>query len=163
MSDFVLQHRLAFTANLLRRLSDRIVDECDVWLAGQGFTAPGRTASTLMLLLERGPTPITEIAAGIGFSHPFVVRLVESLEALKFVDSRQDPRDGRRRLVGLTPVGVLEAERIQRTRDAVGAALAEVLEEAGVDLLADIETVNRALDRRSLDRRLAELTEEGEP
>jgi DNA-binding MarR family transcriptional regulator len=162
-TNFLDEHRTAFAANLLRRLSDRIVDECGIWLGAQGLRAPARTASTLIALLEHGSLPVTGIAEAVGFSHPFVIRLVDQLERLGLTQSRRDELDGRRRMIVLTEEGLSEARRMAATRTHVGAAIGQLLLEADVDLLADLDSIGRALDRLPLDSRLKGMENSNDP
>ncbi|HEY8005034.1 MAG TPA: MarR family transcriptional regulator, partial [Phenylobacterium sp.] len=147
-------------ANRMRRMSDAFVDACGDWLAAQGLTAPPRSASTLRLLAEGAPLSVTQIAARIRLSHPFVVRMVASLEHIGLVAVSPDAADGRRRMVALTRKGREEAAILNRAGPSMAAAYAELFADAGVDLFAALEAVEAAHRRRSLAQRLCDLTTE---
>lgn len=155
--DFVTSLGPAFVAHRLRRLSDRIVDEIAKALAEQGLRVPPRSASTILLLAERGPMGPVDIARALKFSHPLMVRALRVLEELELVSAVEHPDDQRRRLVELTALGREEAATLQRFNTRLNRVMREVLDEGSGSadaFLEMLDTIVRSLDREPLSTRL---------
>ena len=155
--DFVTDLGPAFVAHRLRRLSDRIVEEIAEGLGAQGLTVPPRTASTILLLADRGPMGPVEVARELKFSHPLMSRALRVLEELGLVRTVDHSGDQRRRLVELTPQGRDEAAALVRFNNRLNRVMREVLDEAagGADsFLGGLEAIRRSLDDQSIPTRL---------
>jgi MarR family transcriptional regulator, organic hydroperoxide resistance regulator len=148
--DFIRAQGLPFLAHVLRRISDRMVAEAGAFEAGLGVVAPPRTASTMLLLLTRGPQAVTEIADRLRQSHPLVINWIGQLRALGLVTKSADPKDRRRSLVALTEAGVAEAKRMAALSPLIGAAYAAVLAEAEADLFDALWRVHDLIERGRL-------------
>jgi DNA-binding MarR family transcriptional regulator len=155
--DFVTDLGPAFIAHRLRRLSDRIVQEIADGLADQGLTVPPRSASTILLLADRGPMGPVEVARELKFSHPLMSRALSVLEELGLVRTIDHSGDQRRRLLELTPQGRDEAAALVSFNKRLNRVMREVLDEAagGADFfLEGLEAIRRSLDGRSIPTRL---------
>jgi DNA-binding MarR family transcriptional regulator len=155
--DFVTDLGPAFVAHRLRRLSDRIVDEIAGALSVQGLSVPPRSASTILLLAKRGPQGPVEIARALRFSHPLMVRALRVLEELGLVQAVDHSGDQRRRLVELTQSGHHEAAVLTRFNERLNRVMREVLDDAGGDgdaFLETLEAIGRTLDRQPISARL---------
>lgn len=75
MADFIQAQGSVFIAHRLRRTSDRIVDHVGGLLDQMRLCVPPRGASMLLMLDERGPIGVVEIAQRLGLSHPLIVRM----------------------------------------------------------------------------------------
>lgn len=155
--DFVAGLGPAFVAHRLRRLSDRVVDEIEEALSLEGLSVPPRSASTILLLAERGPLGPVEIARTLRFSHPLMVRALRVLEELGLVRPVDHSADQRRRLVELTERGRTEAAVLTRFNERLNRVMCEVLDEgagnAGAFLKA-LEDIGGSLDRQPISSRL---------
>jgi DNA-binding MarR family transcriptional regulator len=69
-----------------------------------GF-ALGKGRVNVLLQLADGPRSLGDIAQRHGVDAPYATIIVDKLESLGFVERTVDPRDRRRKLVGLTPAG----------------------------------------------------------
>lgn len=153
--DFVRSLGLPFLAHRLRRISDLILEESTAALRAEGFDAPARSGSTLLLLHTNGPTGITEIAYRLRLSHPLIIKLTAALAGTGLVEDRTDPGDNRRRLVALTEKGAEEAERFAAFVERLGGAFEAMFEEAGADLLDALDRFEAVARHRSIASRLA--------
>ena len=117
-------------AHLLRRISDRMVHDAGEYEAELGIRAPPRTASTLLLLNQRGRQSVTEIADALKQSHPLVINWLMQLEKLGLVSRSPDPADARRTMVRLTRSGRAEAQRMKSASERIGRAYDQLLKEA---------------------------------
>ena len=87
-----------------------------------------------------GPLRPNEIAVRMGASMPSTSRLVHRLRRRDLVSSARDPRDGRGRLISLTPKGTaLKSSVVARRRALMEACLADLdADPAVIDALAAI-------------------------
>jgi len=133
----------------LKRLSDRLMQDgikiyrdCDLDFEPKWFPV-------FYFLSERGPSAVTDIARGIGITHPSVNQIAKEMISRRYVAAYKDPKDKRRRVLALTAAAKSKRQPLSRTWELIDAALLELIEETGVDLLAHIETLERALASKS--------------
>jgi MarR family transcriptional regulator, organic hydroperoxide resistance regulator len=157
--DFIRTQGIPFLAHLLRRVSDRMVADAADFYARAGISAPARTASTLLLLEEKGPQSITGLADTLRQSHPLVITWVRQLRKLGFVAVAADPDDGRRTLVSLTPAGRGETRRMAAALDKLGRAYAALLAEAEADLFEPLWRLDGLIVRGRLAEHLRAFEE----
>jgi DNA-binding MarR family transcriptional regulator len=116
----------------------------------------------LLLLDEKGPLGIMEIALRLRLSHPLIIRLTSALSAAGYVRLNSDPEDGRRKVVSITPAGRREVAKIHEINRIIEAAFQRLFDESGVDLLAALEKFEAALEAESFEKRLeAEGSKQG--
>lgn len=162
-SDFLSTLGPAFVAHRFRRASQMFLEGSSGFLAAHGFHAPPRSASTMLLLRERGPLGVTEIAQTLKLSHPLIIKLADALAAQHLVEEQKDPRDQRRRLIALTPEGLAQAERLVELSRIVGDTYCELGKEIGVDLPAMFERLEAAVATRSIEQRLNDSISANKP
>lgn len=133
----------------LKRLSDRLMQDgikvyrhCDLDFEPKWFPV-------FYFLAERGPSAVTDIARGIGITHPSVNQIAKEMISRGYLAAYKDPKDKRRRVLALTAAAKAQRQRLSQTWQLIDAALLELIEETGVDLLAHIETLERALANKS--------------
>lgn len=134
MSDFIQQQGPAFLAHLLRRLADELIQGAADWYPSVGVTVPPRTISTLIALDEHGPLAVTELASLLRQSHPLVIVWIKELTRLSMVKSGNDPSDGRRTLIALTPKGRQQLMVARKALVIMEQASTELLELADADM-----------------------------
>jgi len=155
MNDFIHSQGLIFLPHILRRLANRFIDACDVVFPDFGIAVPPRLVSTVHLLFERGPQSVMDIAAAIGQSHPFVIKAVKQLKALGLVDTRPDPKDGRRTIVKLTPKGKGQAQRLLDVRPVFEAAYVRLMSESDAKIFESLWRMESALGKAAFSNRIA--------
>jgi DNA-binding MarR family transcriptional regulator len=108
---------------LLRELttSPEVVAREHAFMHGVGLTAGPVRA--LRALLELGPQPMSALAVHMGCDASYVTGLVKTLLAHDLVAAEPSPRDGRVKIIALTPAGVPVAEEAQRVHETPPAAL----------------------------------------
>lgn len=154
MSDFIHEQGPAFLAHLLRRVSDDLVKAAEQWYPEVGVSAPPRTTSTLLVLDDGGPLGVTEIASRLRQSHPLVIVWIRQLDALGFVETRSDPKDGRRSVVRLTRQGRAEVRRVRRALEVMGKVSQQLMDETGTDVLPALCRMDESARRRPVVDRL---------
>ena len=163
MTDFIESLGSAFLAHRLRRLSDQLVEGCGDWLSTVGVSAPPNAASTLMLLRDRGPLPVAEIAAELRSAPSLVAAVCRELVRLGLANREPADRDRRRWPVTLTFEGRKEAERVATATRVASEAYGALFQEIGVDLLAAMHATEEALENFPLAERLSAIAEGRQP
>jgi len=106
--------------------------------------------------LRPSPRAITDLAQALGLSHPAINQIAAQVIRRGLVKQARDPRDERRRLLLLTPRGRNLVKRLEPVWEEIRQANADLLAEAGVDLLGDLERIEIALDASSMAERIRE-------
>lgn len=141
-------------ASRLRRLSDRLMAEASRLYHDRGIDFEPRWFLLFHELCRSGPLPVTEVAERIGVTHPAVNQSAAELMKRGLLESAPDTRDKRRRLLRPTPRAKNLVEKLEPIWEETRGAAVELLEEAGCDLLASLERMEEALDRRSMYERV---------
>jgi MarR family transcriptional regulator, organic hydroperoxide resistance regulator len=116
-----------------------------------GVTAQQRL---VLLFVGRFPSIVAGHLAELLHLHPSTLTgILRRLERQRLVSVRRDPRDARRRLLGLTPAG---RSVVAHAEGTVEAAVRDALERTSSDAITGAEHVLRAL-AESLERGDVEL------
>jgi DNA-binding MarR family transcriptional regulator len=163
IESFIDSHALhdAFLGNQLSRLVDLIVDQGDELLRDAGLSFAARAASTILLVHERDKVSTADIARELHQPHQLATQRVETLIASGLLKRRNDPQDGRRKILSLTVKGTREAESLKLTLHQAQQAFQEVYDEVEVNLGAVALRAIEALNRNSLAARIKAA--DGEP
>lgn len=116
----------------------------DRMVAGFGDISPS-AAAILFTLANRGPLPVSELAAILGVAQPTASRLLDGLEGGGLIARRE--KRGRRVTIALTRAGAGKARVLQRARAALAA-----------DLLAPLDAGERAVLEKSIAKVLSGAT-----
>ncbi|SEN04717.1 DNA-binding transcriptional regulator, MarR family [Actinacidiphila rubida] len=105
--------------------------------------------SALVRLDREGPATASELAAGEGIRPQSMCTLVNRLQERGLVDRAQDPADGRRIVVSLTPAGRegLTGARAERARRLTAAITEELSEDEQRQLAAALPLLERITRR----------------
>lgn len=125
-----------FAENILGTLATAIVDRTTLGeqaAAGAGAAAP----AALVTLLWYPDRPIAFLADRLRITHPGAVQLSVRLERAGLVE-RVHGRDGRTRLLALTPTGAEAARATLAARRAVLARALSAVDDAAVAGFADV-------------------------
>lgn len=159
MADFVESLGPGFFAHRLVRLSERMVESCGDWFDAVGVKAPPRAASTLLLLRARGPMSPPDIAEALQFTTARMTIFIRDLVRAGLVRIETDKTARGDRVAVLTAAGRTEAERIAGVNRMMASAYERLFREAGVDGVAAIDRLERALASQPLEDRLKAITE----
>lgn len=133
----------------LKRLSDRLMQDGIKVYRHCDLDFEPKWVPVFYFLAEKGPSAVTDIARGIGITHPSVNQIAKEMISRGYVAAYKDPKDKRRRVLALTSAAKTQRQRLSQTWHLIDAALLELIEDTGVDLLAHIETLERALANKS--------------
>ncbi|HJT98740.1 MAG TPA: winged helix DNA-binding protein [Rhodanobacteraceae bacterium] len=154
MNDFIHSQGLIFLPHILRRLANRFIDACDELFPAFDIVVPPRMVSLVHLLHDGGPRSVTDIAAAIGQSHPFVIKSIRQLKELALVDTMADPKDKRRTIVSLTPEGTVQAQRLIDARLPFVAAYRELMRETDAEVFDALWRLEGALRKTTFADRI---------
>ena len=144
----------AFIANQLERLAEQIVEQGTDMLEAAGIRFPSRAVSTVLFLGENEPASTADIARALGQPHQVATQRVDLLIQLGIIERIDDPDDGRRKLLRLTPQGrdqfTVLTERLKKAGQAFEALYAEI----GCDLAVVTRRAAEALQNKSLLNRM---------
>ena len=139
-------------ASRLRKVSEAFFDGVDAVYREQGVELSSRCFAMLFLLRDHGRLGISEIAASLGQTHPAVSQMSRKLLTRGVVREWPDPRDDRRRLLGLSRQVAALMRRLAPTFAAIDAAAAVL--ETRLPLSATLTAVDAALNERSFAKRI---------
>jgi DNA-binding MarR family transcriptional regulator/predicted N-acetyltransferase YhbS len=143
-------------ASRLKRLSDYLYREVAHVYRDLGAGMEPRWFPVLHLLSVRAPLSITEIADELRLTHAAVNQTAGTMELRGLVRSRKGRPDGRRRILILSRKGHRLVERLRPVWNTIRSRAEELIDEAGVDLLAALDRMEESLSHRSYYERIAE-------
>ena len=141
--------RAATLGARLRRLSERIDSDASRIYADAGLAFEQRWFGVGHLLEGSEGMSVGELAEKLGIRHVSVSQTRDSLEKAGIVACETDPADARRRTLKLTRKGRQLVAKIAPLSAALSQVAIEPDEEAG-SIVAALERLDQALDRRSL-------------
>ncbi|WP_371773636.1 MarR family winged helix-turn-helix transcriptional regulator [Streptomyces sp. NBC_01438] len=122
-----------------------IIDDLHRELAGQGHPELRPAHGYALQAVGRDGATASEIGRRLGVSKQAAGKTVDRLEALGYVERADDPQDGRRKLVRLTPRGIDVLARSAAGFDRLRAEWVRVLGAERVAALeADLRTMASA-------------------
>ena len=139
----------------LRRILERLDREVLAVYRAAGERFEPRWYAVFTALRDQGPLTVGELSRRLGISHAAVSQIRTALEAEDLIRGAADPRDGRRQVLSLTARGRETAARLAPLWSAIAAAVGEILAEHAPTLPADLDAMERAIDRRGLAARVS--------
>ncbi|WP_295200520.1 MarR family transcriptional regulator [uncultured Chryseobacterium sp.] len=97
---------------------------------------------------------VVEIANEIGYTHPSTISLLKELEKQKFIQSRKDKQDERKRLIVLAPKGVQLIEKMRPVWELMSKVLGEIADNKNNLLQAIIEAEEKIAEQSFYQRAL---------
>lgn len=147
----------AVLGSRLRLLSERLLTDASEVFALFGVDLKTKWFPVFHFIVTHPSASVTDVAEGIGLSHPGVIKTLKELKAAGLIQEKKDPNDGRRRLLIISPKGEEVAEKIQRPMRAARAVMDEIILATDHDLIKALDNLEEHLDRRSfLDRMRAQ-------
>jgi DNA-binding MarR family transcriptional regulator len=96
----------------------------------------------LLALLLRRPQGVLALAQQLGLTKQATIKTLDDIEQRGWIARHDDPKDGRRRTISLTPTGIQIAQEIAATMRHI---LAQAYKQSGGDAVAGCDTVLTAL------------------
>jgi DNA-binding MarR family transcriptional regulator len=146
--DFLRELGYLAIASRMKGLTDRLVRGGSEAYRYLGLDFEPRWFTLFYLLsTESSPLSIQEIADALKVSHPAVIQTAQMLVKKGLVHSFQDEVDRRKRRLTLTPEGKDLAAELTPIWNCFLAAVSELFDGAGTDMLEAIHKVEAELDR----------------
>ena len=141
-------------ASRLKRLSDKIMQDGIRVYRESGVDFEPRWFPLYQYLDRFGPSPVMDIARGLGITHPAVNQVAGQMMQARLIAPYRDARDKRRRLLALTSEGRALKPVLTSLWSSISVAVNGVLDESQVAFLKDLDAIEAALDRQGLYARL---------
>ncbi len=147
---YIDTHRFnaAFLANRLDRLADLITAQGAAILHRAGLHAPPRTISLLLLVGDREQISAADAAKLLHQPHQLVTQRADILVSLSLIARADDPVDGRRKTLTLTPKGRAQYQILQICLQDTARAFATLFDEIDSDLDALVTKALQALQKK---------------
>jgi len=133
----------------LRRLSERIDEDCARIYAEQGIVFEQRWLGVIYVLALEGPQSVGKLATMMGVSHVSISQSRKSLQEAGLILAKADPKDARVVNLRLSPKGRRLFARLQPVMEILIRVSVEANEEAGRPLEA-LDRMEDTLNQRSL-------------
>ena len=155
--DFLKVQGVSALGSRLRRVLDRLDRDLAAIYRAAGMEFEPRWHPVFVVLRDEGPMSVGALAKRLGVTHAAVSQVRAAMEARGLVSAAPDPADGRSQRLSLTPRGRAMGEQLQPLWTAVAAAATQLLAEGAPALMADLDGLDRALDRSGLKARVDHL------
>lgn len=143
-------------ASRLKALSELFMrDMADIY-NGMEIDFEPRCFTFIHLINKRGPLPITTIARELNQSHPAANQVANILEKKKYITSNKDRKDGRKRVIKLSPRGIALVNKLTPTWQAVEQSVSDFLNEVSPDFLANMKNIEDELIKNPMKQRIQE-------
>lgn len=150
----VMPHSLRTHGVLLRRLIDHLDGAVERSYALAGLDYRPRFTPIIRALLNGGPATLRALSDQTGVTHSAISQTVAQMGKSGWV-SVEVGRDGRERIVTLTPFAIENRPALERCWAATEAASATLDDDVGQPLADVLTRALAALDRRPFADRLA--------
>jgi N-acetylglutamate synthase-like GNAT family acetyltransferase/DNA-binding MarR family transcriptional regulator len=152
--DLLHQLRELALVSRLRRLADLLWEDTAGLYEQLGLDFSPRWFVVFYAIADRSRSSISELAAAVGLSAQGVGKTVDELVAAGLVREVGDARDSRVRRVALSRRGRTLLGHLQPVWQGITEVARDLMAEADVDLLGDLDRIEAALGARSHGRRL---------
>lgn len=146
--------RGAFVANCFVQLADLISAQGEDMLREAGLDVPSRAVSILLMVGEHGEISAADIAGLLQQPHQLVTQRADLLVDLGLIARRNDPGDGRRKILVLTDRGADQFRRLTVRLAEVAEVFAALFAEIDCDLAAMARRAIAALNRSPILERI---------
>ncbi len=151
--DFLKELGPLALASRLRRLTERLTQDVAHLYRALEIDFEPRWFPVFYLLSRKAPLGVVDIARILGVSHPAVNQIAGEMIAHGLVEGAKDQLDKRKRMLKLTEAGHALVPALSEIWDGLHQAVQDALDEGDAHLLKDIEHLETALDRQSLQER----------
>ncbi len=135
----------------LQRLADQLRRDGAQIYQHFGIEFEPKFWPVLYTLSRRSPMGVLDLANEIGYAHPSVIALLREMEQQKWLRSRKDSTDARRRLLYLSPLALELVVKMEPIWEIIREALEEIGEGETPLLRAIVEVEERVARERFSD------------
>lgn len=112
----------------------------DNLIRGETGQTRARWHALFAIAFGQQPVTLTDLGQRLYVQWPTLVRVVEGLAADHLITRIENPRDGRSKLVSITPEGLAIVKKIQPILDAERAAVLADLDESELEICTEMLT-----------------------
>ncbi len=152
-TDFVRAKRHAAFGTRLRRLSEALDRQVQALYRAHDSSFEPRWFAVVAALGEGGAFSVGELAALLGITHAAVSQTRAELERAGLIRVTTDPEDRRRQVISLSAKGERTVKALAPLWRAIAQATQELCAREAPDLLAQLDRIDEALARTSLQAR----------
>lgn len=143
----------------LKRLAESLMqDGLRVYQRVEAGFEP-RWFPVFIYLYHKGPTSITELARGLGVSHPGVNKIAGELIEARLVTPYRDRTDKRKRVLALTSLGKEKQKELEPIWRSIRQALQGLVDEGGGDFIRSLTTIEESIKTKGFYSRFVEQME----
>ena len=146
------QSGLLAISTRLQRLSDRIRKDGSMIYAAFEIDFESKWFPVIYTLHHRGAMGVMELADEIGYAHPSTISLLKELEKKKWVQSKKDKTDERKRMISLTRQGEHLITKMKPVWQLMTKLIHEITN-TPTNLMTAITEVEKQLDRQGFYQR----------
>lgn len=140
----------------LKRLSDALMQDGVKIYQQLGMGFEPRWFPVFSYLYRRGPTSITELARGLGVSHPGINKIANELIDARLVMPYRDRKDKRKRVLALTRTGREKYESLAPVWRDIRRSLQCAVEEGGGEFIANLSALEESFRTKDFFTRFVE-------
>lgn len=153
-ADLLFELRELALVSRLRRLADLLWEDTAGLYNDLDIDFQPRWFAVFSAIVERSRPSISDVAGMVGLSPQGVGKVVDELVAAGLVREARDARDSRVRRVALSALGRSMRDRLEPVWRGITEVARQLQDEAGVDLLGDLDRLEATLAERSHRSRL---------
>lgn len=146
---------LAFGTRL-RLLTDIFIQDGAKIYKSQNIDFEPRWFPVFYLLSQRSPLTVTGIANELGYTQPAVTQTVGILLKKNIVKIVKHSADTRKKMLALSPKGMDLLPQVEPVWESFDAAISEMFNSTGQDILFTIEKLESAMNDKSIYSRVTE-------
>lgn len=147
---------LAFGTRL-RLLTDTFIQDGAKIYRSQNIDFEPRWFPVFYLLSQRAPLTVTDIANELGYTQPAVTQTVNILLKRNIVKIVKHSGDTRKKMLALSPKGMNLLPQVEPVWESFDAAIGEMFNSTGQDILFTIEKLENAMNDKSVYSRVTEM------
>ncbi len=136
-----------------RRLSDQLMQDGILIYRECGVNFEPRWFPVYYYLSEQGPSAVTDVARGLGVTHPSVNQIAKEMMADGLIASYKDRMDKRKRVLALTSAGKAKIQELKPVWDSIEEVLQALIDETDKHFLVHIQAMETALSERGFKQR----------
>ncbi len=145
-------------ATRLKNLSERLARDVAQVYKESAFDFEPRWFAIIYALKEGEELAVTELSLMLKQTHPAVNQVANVLVEKGLVSERKDSSDQRKRLLRLSTKGQGLVSKMSNTWERIKMANDELLNEAASELLTSLDSIESALDGKSMFERVNDQT-----
>lgn len=141
-------------ATRLKRLSDRLSNDVSKIYRESEVDFEAKWFLILELLKREKLLGITEMSEALDMSHAAISQFVDQLLEKKLIRVSNDKKDGRRRMISLSPGGKKLLHQLEPILDVIREENRRWISDADHDILQILNELEKALDEKSMYERI---------